>query len=86
MATRNTACYYGRHIGCLNATNNSDCRLCAERLTNAVNRVLHPTAANANCGNASPYGGAVREHASQLAEAITTRVKEHSQSGGPLKG
>ncbi len=86
MATRNTACYYGRHIGCLNATNNPDCRLCAERLTNAVNRVLHPTAPSVETlGNASPYD-AVRERASLLAEAITTRGKEHSQSGGPPKG
>jgi len=85
MAMRNTACYYGRHIGCLNATNNSDCRLCAERLTKAVNSVLHPTAANADRGNRSPHG-AVREHASQLAEAVTTRGNEHSQSGGQLKG
>ena len=39
MTPENNACYYGLRIGCPNATN-PDCRLCAERLTQAVNQVL----------------------------------------------
>jgi hypothetical protein len=42
MATKNTACYYGLHFGCINTFNDPDCRKCAERLTNAVNQVLRP--------------------------------------------
>jgi len=29
-------CYYGVHFGCLCVTRDSNCRRCAERLTNAV--------------------------------------------------
>ncbi|MGB8311764.1 MAG: hypothetical protein WCE81_07870 [Halobacteriota archaeon] len=46
METKSTACYYGLHFGCVNTFNNPDCRKCAERLTNAVNQVLRPTASN----------------------------------------
>ena len=45
MTTKNTVCYYGLHIGCVNAYD-PNCRKCAERLTNAVNQVLGPTAPN----------------------------------------
>ncbi len=44
MATKNTACYYGLHFGCINTFNVPDCTKCAERLTNAVNQVLRPAA------------------------------------------
>jgi hypothetical protein len=44
MATKNTACYYGLHFGCINTFNDPNCRQCAERLTNAVNHVLCPAA------------------------------------------
>ncbi len=40
MATNTDVCYYGRHIGCLNA-DDPECRGCAERLTKAVQRELH---------------------------------------------
>jgi len=37
MAIQNTACYYGRHFGCVTMLQNPDCRRCADRLTHAVN-------------------------------------------------
>lgn len=40
MSTNTNVCYYGRHIGCLNA-DDPECRGCAERLTNVVKRELH---------------------------------------------
>ncbi len=42
MIAKNSACYYGRHVGCVNV-NDPNCRRCAERLTNAVNQVVRPT-------------------------------------------
>jgi hypothetical protein len=42
MIATNGACYYGRHVGCMNV-NDPTCRRCAERLTNAVNQVVRPT-------------------------------------------
>ncbi len=42
MAPSNDICYYGLHFGCLNADHNNECTRCAERLTHAVQRVLHP--------------------------------------------
>ena len=36
MAIQNTICYYGRHFGCVTMLQNSDCRRCADRLTDAV--------------------------------------------------
>ncbi len=45
MATNTNVCYYGRHIGCLNA-DDPECRGCAERLTKAVLQEL-PVAASA---------------------------------------
>jgi hypothetical protein len=46
MTLDNTACYYGRHFGCVNVLQNPDCRLCAERLTHAVNQVVRQTTAS----------------------------------------
>ena len=40
--SNNNACYYGPHFGCLNVTHDAECTLCAERLTRAVQHVLHP--------------------------------------------
>jgi len=40
MAIPNTACYYGRHFGCVTMLQNPDCRRCADRLTHAVNAGL----------------------------------------------
>lgn len=37
MAIQNTACYYGRHFGCVTMIRNPDCTRCADRLTHAVN-------------------------------------------------
>ena len=37
MAIQKTACYYGRHFGCVTMLRNPDCRICADRLTHAVN-------------------------------------------------
>ncbi len=47
MAPSNDICYYGLHFGCLNAIQDAGCRRCAERLTHAVENVLHPTRVNA---------------------------------------
>jgi len=41
MSTKNSGCYYAMHFGCLNAARHPNCDGCAERLTNAVNYVLH---------------------------------------------
>ncbi|MGD0171145.1 MAG: hypothetical protein ABSB81_03355 [Halobacteriota archaeon] len=43
--TQEQACYYGLRIGCPNATN-PNCRLCAERLTHAVDQMLRSMAAS----------------------------------------
>jgi hypothetical protein len=54
MIAKNSVCYYGRHVGCVNV-NDPNCRRCAERLTDAVNQVVRPTMqknqATASCGN-----------------------------------
>jgi hypothetical protein len=42
MIAKNSVCYYGRHVGCVNV-NDPNCRRCAERLTDAVNQVVRPT-------------------------------------------
>jgi len=80
MRTRDTACYYGLLVDCLKASNNPDCKLCAERLVNVMTELLRPASPDKEANgteSASPYDNAVREHASQLAEAIATRVKAH---------
>jgi hypothetical protein len=41
-----TACYYGRHIGCVNVLQDPDCRHCVDRLTLAVNQVIRHTTAS----------------------------------------
>lgn len=48
MTMKNTGCYYGLHFGCINTFNDPNCRKCAERLTNAVDQVLRPTATRAS--------------------------------------
>jgi hypothetical protein len=86
MRTRNTTCYYGLLVDCLKASNYPDCRLCAERLVNAMTELLRPASTDTGANGAesdSPYNDAVREHASQLAEAIATRVKEHRHKWRP---
>jgi hypothetical protein len=42
MVTKSSGCYYGAHFGCLCTVRDPNCCRCAERLTNAVNYVLHP--------------------------------------------
>ncbi len=42
MIAEDNACYYGRHVGCVNV-NDPNCRRCAEGLTNAVNQLFRPT-------------------------------------------
>jgi len=41
---KNGACLYGLRFGCVNTTNDPNCNRCVERLANAVNSVLRPTA------------------------------------------
>ena len=43
VLANDAGCYYGVHFGCLCAARDPNCRLCAERLTNAVNHA-HQTA------------------------------------------
>lgn len=50
--TDEQVCYYGLRIGCPNATNPT-CQLCAERLTRAVNQILHSVTASDAEGNHS---------------------------------
>jgi len=86
MRTRNTACYYGLLVDCLKASNDPDCKLCAERLVNVMTELFRPASPDTEANgaeSASPYDDAVREHASQLAEAIATRVKEHRHKWQP---
>jgi hypothetical protein len=46
MAIQNTACYYGRHFGCMTMLQDPNCRRCADRLTHAVNAGSFPRSAN----------------------------------------
>ena len=61
MATRSSGCYYGVHFGCLCAARDPNCRRCAERLTNAVNYVLHPGLNDELHTAAAPYATDVSE-------------------------
>jgi hypothetical protein len=62
MIATNGACYYGCHVGCVNV-NDPNCRRCAERLTNAVNHVLHPGVNDTDVPHtwAAPCAGGVAE-------------------------
>jgi hypothetical protein len=44
LTTKNGARPYGLRFGCVNTTNDPNCNKCAERLANALNSVLRPTA------------------------------------------
>jgi hypothetical protein len=63
MVTKNSGCYYGVHFGCLNAALDPHCRRCAQRLTNAVNYVLHSGVNYTNGSRtwAAPYAGGAAE-------------------------
>jgi len=39
MIAEDTACYYGRRIGCLNV-NDPNCSRCADALSNAISQML----------------------------------------------
>ncbi len=59
MVTKNSGCYYGVHFGCLCAARDPNCCRCAERLTNAVNYVLHPGVNDIDASRTwtAPYAG-----------------------------
>ena len=59
MVTKNSGCYYGVHFGCLCAARDPNCCRCAERLTNAVNIVLHPGVNDIDASRTwtAPYAG-----------------------------
>lgn len=69
MATKNTACYYGLHFGCLNTFNKPDCTKCAERLTNAVNQVLRPAATS----ESTHFFDSASPHRSDIAAMVSER-------------
>ena len=77
MVTKNSVCYYAAHFGCLNAASEPNCRMCAQRLTNAVNYVLHP---GVNDTDASRTWTA--SHAVGAAEALEEKNGEHTFYGG----
>ena len=58
IVTKNSGCYYGVHFGCLNAARDSNCYRCAERLTNAVNYVLHPGVSSTHAPRTCTWPGA----------------------------
>ena len=72
MVTKNSVCYYGAHFGCLNAASEPNCRRCAQRLTNAVNYVLHSGVndIDASRTRTAPYaGGAAETHEEKMASS-----------------
>jgi hypothetical protein len=73
MITKNSGCYYGVHFGCLCAARDPNCRKCAERLTNAVNYVLHPSVNDTDAPNTwTPLyaSGAAEAHAEEETASI----------------
>jgi len=76
IVTKNSGCYYGVHFGCLNAARDPNCDRCAERLTNAVNYVLHP---GVNDTDASPTWTAPR--AVGAAEALEEKTASTHLTG-----
>jgi hypothetical protein len=77
MVTKSSVCYYAAHFGCLNAASEPNCRMCAQRLTNAVNYVLHP---GVNDTDTSRTWTA--PHAVGAAEALEEKNGEHTFYGG----
>ena len=57
MVRKNSGCYYGVHFGCLNAACDPNCDTCAERLTNAVNYVLHQGVSNTDAPRIRTWPG-----------------------------
>ena len=77
MVTKSSVCYYAAHFGCLNAASEPNCRMCAQRLTNAVNYVLHR---GVNDTDTSRTWTA--PHAVGAAEALEEKNGEHTFYGG----
>jgi hypothetical protein len=77
--TRQQACYYGLRVGCPNATN-LNCRLCAERLTRAVDQMQRSVTggAEANCSAGASIGDGGTEHISDLSSTVLSYVRERS--------
>ena len=78
--TRKQACYYGLRVGCPNATN-LNCRLCAERLTRAVDQMLRSVATSdteANCSAGASIGDGGTEHISDLSSTVFSYARERS--------
>ncbi len=75
MAPSNdNVCYYGLHFGCLNATRGAECRECAERLTRAVQRILHPAREASDAHDAQHEdhsGGTANGHQEWRGEPLT---------------
>ena len=76
MVTRIRCADHAAHFGCLNAASEPNCRMCAQRLTNAVNYVLHP---GVNDTDAARTWTA--SHAVSAAEALEENG-EHTFYGG----
>ncbi|MGA3198774.1 MAG: hypothetical protein ABSD89_05145 [Halobacteriota archaeon] len=80
MNQEHDVCYYGLHVGCPNATL-PDCRMCADRLTRAVDRLASSMAANDGeayySGNAA-FDDAISEHFSCMSDTLTSYSKERS--------
>jgi hypothetical protein len=68
MTTENSVCYYGLRVGCPGASNPS-CRMCANRLTHAVNEMLRSTAGR----DARTNKNASEARADKASERLTTR-------------
>jgi len=73
MAIQNTACYYGRHFGCVTMLQNPDCRRCADRLTHAVNAGSLTRSANQLHETAMSSAGAHLNTTKLGREGITAR-------------
>lgn len=73
MAIQNTACYYGRHFGCVTMLQNPDSRRSADRLTHAVNAGRLPRSANQLHETAMSRAGAHLNTTELRRESITAK-------------
>jgi len=80
MTPENSVCYYGLRVGCP-STANPECRLCAERLTHAVNQVLRSmttTGAGTHNNTSESFGDDASKRFSDLGGKAVSYSRERS--------
>ena len=85
MALSNdSGCYYGPHFGCLGATQDGECKRCAERLTRAVQHAFRVEAKSGQAhdvlGVEHPIDAIITQHDERALLSYT--VKEHNTVAG----